>query len=63
MEVGEWDEPLAMNSPGQSGDPRSRHYRDLYPDWADDKAFPLLFSRERVEAATVHRISLHPKSE
>ncbi len=63
VDAGEWDESLAMNSPGQSGDPRSLHYRGLYPDWADDKAFPLLYSRERVEAATERRISLRPAAE
>lgn len=63
VDAGEWDASLAMNSPGQSGDPRSSHYRDLYSDWAEDKAFPLLYSRERVEAATGHRISLRPAAE
>lgn len=60
VDVGEWDGSLAMNSPGQSGDPESPHYGDLYPDWAGDKAFPLLYGRERVKANVEHRILLYP---
>ncbi|UNT00132.1 penicillin acylase family protein [Streptomyces tubbatahanensis] len=60
VDVGEWDGSLAMNSPGQSGDPRSEHYADLYPAWASDGAFPLVYSRARVEEETTHRIVLSP---
>ena len=60
VDVGDWDRSLAMNSPGQSGDPASSHYRDLFQPWARDEAFPLLFSRERVEAAAESRLRLRP---
>lgn len=60
VDVGDWDASLAMNAPGQSGDPRSPHYDDLLPLWAADGAFPLLYSREAVEAAAEHRLVLHP---
>lgn len=60
IDVGDWDSSLAMNSPGQSGDPASAHYDDLLAGWAADDAFPLLYSRARVEAATEHRIVLTP---
>ncbi|MEV5978501.1 penicillin acylase family protein [Streptomyces sp. NPDC052114] len=49
-----------MNSPGQSGDPRSPHYADLFEDWAADGAFPLLYSRERIERHTVRTVVLRP---
>ena len=42
---------LFINSPGQSGDPASSHYSDLFLPWARDEAVPLLYSREKVEAA------------
>jgi penicillin amidase len=61
VDVGEWDNSLAMNAPGQSGDLRSPHYSDLFPEWAADQAFPLLYSREKVEADTRQRILLEPK--
>jgi penicillin G amidase len=60
IDVGEWDRSLAMNAPGQSGDPASPHWADLFPEWAADRAFPLLYSRERVEAETTMRIVLEP---
>jgi penicillin amidase len=31
VDVGRWDRSLAINTPGQSGDPGSPHYRDLAP--------------------------------
>ena len=61
LDVGEWDNSVAMNSPGQSGDPGSPHYDDLFPMWASDETFPLLYSREKVEAATETRIQLKPQ--
>jgi penicillin amidase len=51
-----------MNSPGQSGDPASPHYADLFAIWADDGAIPLLYSRERIEAVASQRIRLVPES-
>jgi penicillin amidase len=60
MDVGAWDNSMCMNAPGQSGDPRSPHYRDLAPLWAKGEYVPLLYSRERVEKAVVTRIELLP---
>lgn len=59
-DAGDWSNAWATNSPGQSGDPRSPHYRDLFTDWANDKYFPLLFARPAVEAAAEQRIVLVP---
>jgi len=44
----DWDESFATNSPGQSGNPNSKFYKNLYEDWANDKFFPLLFSKSKV---------------
>lgn len=60
LDVGSWDDSVVMNTPGQSGDPSSPHYRDLFGAWARDESFPLLFSRERVLAATERRLVLRP---
>ncbi|MEV0598607.1 penicillin acylase family protein [Streptomyces sp. NPDC050315] len=62
VDVGSWDDSVAMNAPGQSGDPGSPHYRDLFEPWAADGAFPLLYSRERIEEHTTRRITLVPGS-
>ncbi len=49
LDVGAWDNSVFINAPGQSGDPFSAHYRDLYPLWAAGRYAPLLFSRAAVE--------------
>ncbi|WP_449282205.1 penicillin acylase family protein [Leucobacter sp.] len=60
LDVGDWDRSLAMNSPGQSGDPRSPHYGDLFAPWARGGTFPLAFSAEAVDRHTVQVIRLEP---
>ncbi len=50
-----------MNTPGQSGDPRSPHYSDLFTKWASDGTIPLLYSREKIEAAAWQKILLEPE--
>jgi penicillin amidase len=60
VDVGNWDGCLAINAPGQSGDPRSPHYADLFSQWAADEMVPLLYSRERIEATAEKRIVLQP---
>ncbi len=59
-DVGQWDNSVANNTPGQSGDPRSPHYRDLFEGWATNQYFPLLYSRAAVEQAAESRILLTP---
>ncbi|MDL5159784.1 penicillin acylase family protein [Actinomycetospora termitidis] len=61
VDVGDWDRSRVVNSPGQSGDPRSQHYADLLEVWADDGSFPLLYSRAAVEEATTDRLVLRPR--
>jgi penicillin amidase len=60
VDVGNWDNSRAINMPGQSGDPDSPHYRDLSKLWLKGDYFPLLYSRKRIEAATVLRVDLRP---
>ena len=60
MDVGEWDNSIAINAPGQSGDPRSPHYADLAPGWSRGEYVPLLYSRAAVDAKEMQRITLLP---
>ena len=60
LDVGNWDASRTINTPGQSGDPTSPHYRDLAPLWAAGDYVPLLYSRELVEANAKEVISLEP---
>ena len=57
----DWDHCLATNSPGQSGDPDSKFYENLFDIWASDQYFPLFYSREKIESVTDHKILLKPK--
>ena len=59
-DVGDWDASLCINAPGQSGDPRSKHYNDLAPLWAAGEYVPLLYSRAAVDAAAELVIRLAP---
>jgi penicillin amidase len=58
LDVGRWDAGRVINTPGQSGDPFSAHYRDLAPLWATAQHVPLLYTRPAVEAATAEAIML-----
>jgi penicillin amidase len=61
IDVGNWDAATMTNAPGQSGDPRSPFYGNLLKGWAEEGAFPLLFSREKVLAHKAITIRLSPK--
>jgi penicillin amidase len=61
MDLVDWDRAVGINTPGQSGDPDSPHYRDLFPLWANDRYFGVPYSRPRVEASTESRTVLSPR--
>lgn len=60
VDVGDWDNSVCINAPGQSGNPRSPHYGDLAEKWARGEFVPMLYSEQRVDAATQLRINLEP---
>lgn len=60
-DVGNWDASVAINTPGQSGDPASSHYRDLAPLWVEGRYFPLVYSRGAVEREARTRLMLAPR--
>jgi penicillin amidase len=60
VDVGEWDSSLAMNAPGQSGRLDDPHLTDLFAPWSRGEAFPLLYSRERIDAEAQTVIELNP---
>ena len=57
----DWDRTLAINSPGQSGNPDDPHYRDLFELWGADQYFPLFYSQEKIEAVREKTIFLIPE--
>jgi penicillin amidase len=57
---GDWDRSLGTNTPGQSGDPDSPHYRDLFGPWASGDYFPAFFSRPKIESVCEATVVLAP---
>ncbi len=62
VDLADPDRSLCINAPGQSGDPRSKHYDDLAPIWATGGYVPMPFTRKAVDAAFVERIELVPET-
>lgn len=60
LDVGNWDASQVTNTPGQSGNVNSKHYRDLAPIWASGQYFPLVYSKDAVQANTETTITLTP---
>ena len=58
----DWDKSVGLNTPGQSGDPESPHYRDLFPLWARGEYFPIAYSRAKVESVRESTTRLTPGS-
>jgi len=62
FDVGQWDNSVGINVPGQSGRPGSPHYGDLLAMWAAGEYFPLAYSREAVERYAASRLLLEPSA-
>ncbi|HKI18350.1 MAG TPA: penicillin acylase family protein, partial [Isosphaeraceae bacterium] len=60
VDVGDWDRALGTNTPGQSGDPASPHYRDLFEPWAHGKYFPVFYSLDKVKSVAESTTVLTP---
>ncbi|RIV18524.1 penicillin acylase family protein [Fibrisoma montanum] len=60
VDTQDWDKTVGINSPGQSGDPASPHYADLFPLWAQNGYFPVYFSKKKVQSVAESTISLQP---
>jgi penicillin amidase len=61
-DTADWDRSVGTNAPGQSGDPDSPHYRDLFGPWAEGQYFPVAFSRAKVESVAESRMTLVPQA-
>ncbi|GAB4027260.1 penicillin acylase family protein [Spirosoma gilvum] len=60
VDTQDWDKTLGINSPGQSGNPDSPHYGDLFPIWAKNEYFPVYFSKEKVKSVSEGATLLKP---
>lgn len=57
VDLASWETAVGINTPGQSGNPESAHYRDLFPLWANDRYFGVPYAASRIRA-TVDQVSL-----
>jgi penicillin amidase len=60
FDLDDWDRSLAVNAPGQSGQPGSPHYDDLLPLWRSGRYFQLAYSRKAVDEVTTDVLELKP---
>ncbi len=59
-DVTDWDNTWFTNAPGQSGNPESSFYKNLFEGWANDQHFPVYFSREKIEKSMREKTVLKP---
>ncbi len=60
IDLGDWDRSTTINVPGESGQPGSPYYDNLYELWAEGKYHPMLFTREAIEKHAAHKLVLEP---
>ena len=61
VNTGDWDTAVGTNGPGQSGNPESPFYNNLFEPWANDQYFPVYYSRRKVDSVAVDRVVLGPR--
>tara|TARA_R110002095_G_scaffold207283_1_gene192192 strand:- start:333 stop:1130 length:798 start_codon:yes stop_codon:yes gene_type:complete len=60
VDTSDWDAAVGTNSPGQSADPRSPHYEDLFENWNKGKYFPMYYSKDKIMDNAGSLIHLKP---
>ena len=60
VNTGDWDTAIGTNAPGQSGNPESPFYNNLFKDWAEDQYFPVYYSKEKIRSVSYKRTLLIP---
>jgi penicillin amidase len=61
IDVGAWENSRFVLPGGQSGNPLSDHYADLFPLWQRGEGVPIAWTPEEVRAATVSTLELSAK--
>ena len=60
VDTADWDLSVGTNSPGQSADPRSEHYDNLFENWNKGDYFPLYYSKDKIIDNQSEKIILNP---
>jgi penicillin amidase len=61
VDLGDFTNSVAIHTTGQSGHPYSEYYADMIELWRNIKYYPMLWTREQVEAAAVDKLILEPR--
>ena len=62
VDTGNWDASVGTNAPGQSGNPNSYFYDNLFESWARDEFFPIYYSKDSIEKVVAEKIFLLPQN-
>lgn len=60
VDTSNWDSAVGTNSPGQSANPESPHYSDLFESWNKGDYFPMYYSRDKISENAGQTIQLNP---
>jgi penicillin amidase len=60
-DLSDWEKTMFTNTPGQSGNPSSPYYKNLFDSWANDQHFPVYFKLENIEKSAKEKTTLSPK--
>ena len=60
VDTGDWDLCIGTNTPGQSGNPKSPFFKNLYKPWAENIYFPLYFSKQKIQEVAYKKTYLIP---
>lgn len=63
VDTADWEKSLGTNTPGQSGNPGSPFYGNLFPLWAKDEYFKVYFEPDLIEQAALENTLLIPKKQ
>lgn len=60
IDTEDWERTQGINTPGQSGNPDSPYYKNLFETWANDGYFRVPYTREAVEQAAAASENYRP---
>lgn len=60
VDTSDWDLAIGTNAPGQSGDPRSPYYKNLFENWNAGTYFPIYYSKDKIREHAGEILLLKP---
>ncbi|MFC3417407.1 penicillin acylase family protein [Algoriphagus hitonicola] len=60
VDTEDWEKTIGINTPGQSGNPESPFYKNLFPKWANDEFVGIPFAKEHVLTQKAEERILNP---